>query len=145
VEEPVCRVALRLVGRDPRSARRDDLAALRRCLDVLREGAILVIAPEGTRSRHGCLQRGHSGVVTLALRSGAPILPLAFYGGEALGHNIRRLRRTPFHIVVGEPFALDAGNGRLNQERRQELTDEIMFKLAALLPPEYRGEYAAAP
>ena len=120
-----------------------DLGALRQCLDVLREGAILVIAPEGTRSRHGCLQRGHSGVVTLALRSGAPILPLAFYGGEALGRNMRRLRRTPFHIVVGEPFALDAGNGRLNQERRQELADEIMYKLAALLPPEYRGDYAA--
>ena len=62
-----------------------DLAALRKCLDVLREGAILVIAPEGTRSRHGRLQRGHSGVVTLALRSGAPILPLAFYGGETWG------------------------------------------------------------
>jgi len=121
-----------------------DLAALRRCLDVLREGAILVIAPEGTRSRHGRLQRGHSGVVTLALRSGAPILPLAFYGGEALGHNMRRLRRTPFHIVVGEPFVLDAGSGRLNQERRQELTDEIMSRLAALLPLDYRGEYAAA-
>jgi 1-acyl-sn-glycerol-3-phosphate acyltransferase len=121
-----------------------DLAALRKCLDVLREGAILVIAPEGTRSRHGRLQRGHSGVVTLALRSGAPILPLVFYGGEALGHNMRRLRRTPLHIVVGEPFVLDAGSGRLNQERRQELTDEIMSRLAALLPLGYRGEYADA-
>ncbi len=82
--------------------------------------------------------------MTLALRSGAPILPLVFYGGEALGHNALRLRRTPFHIVVGDPFTLDAGNGRLTQERRQELTDEIMRKLAALLPPEYRGEYTAA-
>ncbi len=119
-----------------------DLAALRRCLEVLREGAILVIAPEGTRSRHGRLQRAHTGVVTLAQRSGAPILPLAFYGGEALGRNLRRLRRTPFHILVGEPFRLDFGEGRLTQERRQELTDEIMRRLAALLPPEYRGEYA---
>lgn len=119
-----------------------DLAALRRSLAVLEEGAILAIAPEGTRSRHGRLQKGRTGVVTLALRSGAPILPLAFYGGEKLGHNLRRLRRTPFHVVVGEPFRLEAGEGRVTQEKRQELADEIMRRLAALLPPEYRGEYA---
>jgi 1-acyl-sn-glycerol-3-phosphate acyltransferase len=119
-----------------------DLGALRTCLESLKRGAILVIAPEGTRSRHGRLQRGRSGVVTLALRSGAPILPLAFYGGEKLGHNLRRLRRTPFHIVVGESFSVDVGDGRLTQEKRQEITDGIMCKLAALLPPAYRGEYA---
>jgi 1-acyl-sn-glycerol-3-phosphate acyltransferase len=119
-----------------------DLAALRKCLDFLRDGGILVVAPEGTRSRHGCLQRGHSGVVTLALRSGAPILPLAFCGGEALKRNAKRFRRTPFHIMVGEPFHLSV-EGRVTQAVRQDLTDNIMYKLAALLPPEYRGEYAA--
>jgi 1-acyl-sn-glycerol-3-phosphate acyltransferase len=119
-----------------------DLAALRRCLDFLRDGGILVVAPEGTRSGHGRLQRGHSGVVTLALRSGAPILPLAFYGGEALKRNAKRFRRTPFHITVGEPFHLSV-EGRVTQAVRQDLTDKIMHKLAALLPPEYRGEYAA--
>lgn len=119
-----------------------DLAALRKCLDVLRDGGILVVAPEGTRSRHGCLQRGHPGVVALALRSGAPILPLAFYGGEALKCNAKRLRRTPFHIMVGEPFHLSV-EGRVTQAVRQDLTDKIMYKLAALLPPAYRGQYAA--
>lgn len=120
-----------------------DLAALRACLEALRSGAILVIAPEGTRSRHGRLQRAHPGVVTLALRSGAPILPLAFHGGEALGRNLRRLRRTPFRIAVGEMFHLEAGEGPLTQQRRQELADEIMYRVAALLPPQYRGEYSA--
>ena len=119
-----------------------DLAALRRCLDFLRDGGILVVAPEGTRSGHGRLQRGHSGVVTLALRSGAPILPLAFCGGEALKRNAKRLRRTPFHIMVGEPFHLSV-EGRVTQAARQDLTDEIMYKLAAMLPPAYRGQYAA--
>jgi len=119
-----------------------DLAALRKCLDFLRDGGILVVAPEGTRSRHGCLQRGHSGVVTLALRSGAPILPLAFCGGEALKRNAKRFRRTPFHIMVGEPFHLSV-EGRVTQAVRQDLTDNIMYKLAALLPPAYRGQYAA--
>jgi len=122
-----------------------DLGALRTCFEALNQGTILVIAPEGTRSRHGRLQRGRSGVVTLALRSGAPILPLAFHGGEKLGHNLRRLRRTEFHIRVGEPFRLEPGDGRLTQEKRQALADDIMRKLAALLPPAYRGEYAGGP
>jgi len=121
-----------------------DLGAMRKCLEVLEDGAILVIAPEGTRSRDGRLQHGHAGVVALALRSGAPILPLVFYGGEKLGENLRRLRRTPFHIVVGEPFRLDGGGGRVTQERRQEMAADVMQRLAGLLPIEYHGEYAVA-
>jgi 1-acyl-sn-glycerol-3-phosphate acyltransferase len=119
-----------------------DIGALRRALRVLRDGGILVVAPEGTRSRHGRLQRGRSGAVTIALKSGAPLLPLAFYGGEAIGHNIRRLRRTPFHIIVGEPFHVKVGGKRVSRDVRQRIADEIMYQLAALLPPAYRGEYA---
>jgi 1-acyl-sn-glycerol-3-phosphate acyltransferase len=119
-----------------------DIGALRRGLGVLREGGILVVAPEGTRSRHGRLQRGHSGVVTIALKSGAPLLPVVFYGGEAIGHNVRRLRRTPFHVIVGEPFHVEVGEERLSRDLRQRIADEIMYQMAALLPPAYRGEYA---
>ena len=144
-KNPVLRWLFNLWGGIPVRRGETDLAALRKCLEVLKEGAILVIAPEGTRSRHGRLQRGRSGIVTLAIRSGAPILPLGFYGGEKLGHNLRRLRRTEFHIRVGEPFHLEPGDGRLTQERRQALVDDIMRKLAALLPPAYRGEYAGEP
>lgn len=119
-----------------------DVGALRRALGVLREGGILVIAPEGTRSRHGRLQRGHPGVVTIALKSGAPLFPLVFYGGEAIGHNVRRLRRTPFHILVGEPFHVEVGEEKVSRDVRQRIADEIMYRMAALLPPAYRGEYA---
>ncbi len=144
-KNPILRWLFTLWNAIPVRRGETDLAALRQCFQVLKEGAILVIAPEGTRSRHGRLQRGRSGVVTLALRSGAPILPLAFYGGESLGQNVRRLQRTAFHIVVGEPFSLRAEGGRLTHERRQELADEIMYRIAALLPPEYRGVYASSP
>ncbi len=119
-----------------------DIGALRRALGVLRDGGFLAVAPEGTRSRHGRLQRGRSGVVTIALKSGAPLMPVVFYGGETIGRNVRRLRRTPFHIVVGEPFYVAAGNERLSRDLRQRITDEIMYRMAALLPPAYRGEYA---
>jgi len=119
-----------------------DIGALRRALSVLKLGGILAVAPEGTRSRHGRLQRGRSGIVTLALKSGAPLLPVVVYGGEAIGENARRFRRTPFHIRVGEPFSIKIGGERLTSELRQRITDEIMMRMAALLPPQYRGEYA---
>jgi len=119
-----------------------DIRALRRALGVLKDGGFIAVAPEGTRSRTGRLQRGRPGVVTLALKSGAPLLPVVFYGGEAIGRNVRRLRRTPFHIVVGEPFHVEAGNERPSRDLRQRITDEIVYRMAALLPPAYRGEYA---
>jgi 1-acyl-sn-glycerol-3-phosphate acyltransferase len=119
-----------------------DIGALRRALGVLRDGGILAVAPEGTRSRHGRLQRGHPGVVTIALKSGAPLLPVVFYGGEAIGHNVRRLRRTPFHIIVGEPFHVKGSEEKISRDVRQRIADEIMYRMAALLPPAYRGDYA---
>ncbi|MGB2983442.1 MAG: lysophospholipid acyltransferase family protein [Candidatus Bipolaricaulia bacterium] len=119
-----------------------DIGALRRALGALESEAILVLAPEGTRSEHGRLQRGHTGIVTIALRSQAPLLPLVFHGGETFRRNVRRLRRTPFHIVVGEPFHLETGDERVARDVRQQITDEVMYRLAALLPPAYRGYYA---
>jgi 1-acyl-sn-glycerol-3-phosphate acyltransferase len=119
-----------------------DVQAIRRGLDALEAGSILGVAPEGTRSGHGRLQRGHGGVVLLAHHSGAPVLPIACYGAEDYRHDWARLRRAEFHVVVGEPFFLRAEAGPARRARRQQITDEIMYQLAALLPPEYRGVYA---
>jgi 1-acyl-sn-glycerol-3-phosphate acyltransferase len=119
-----------------------DVTALRQALRALEAGRILALAPEGTRSGHGRLQRGHTGVVFLALRSGAPLLPLVYYGGELFWSNLARLRRTDFHIVVGQPFYLEAGGVKVTREMRQQMTDEIMYQMAALLPPAYRGVYS---
>jgi 1-acyl-sn-glycerol-3-phosphate acyltransferase len=119
-----------------------DMAALRQALKALEAGHILGMAPEGTRSGHGRLQRGHTGVVLLALRSGAPLLPMVYYGGELFWRNLNRLRRTDFHIVVGQPFYLDAGGVKVTRQVRQQMTDEIMYQMAALLPQVYRGFYS---
>ncbi len=119
-----------------------DLGALRRGLAALQAGGILAVAPEGTRSSHGRLQPAHPGVTVLALHSGAPLLPMAHYGGECFWHNLPRLRRTSFRIVVGRPFYLDARGGPVTRGVRQQIADEIMYQVAALLPPAYRGHYA---
>lgn len=119
-----------------------DVAALRQGLRRLEQGWIVIIAPEGTRSRTGKLQRGKAGVVPLALRSRAPLLPLVYFGHEGFNENVRHLRRTDFHIVVGEPFRLQPGTGAVTRDMRQGMGDEIMRMLAALLPPANRGAYA---
>lgn len=119
-----------------------DTQAMRRGLQALAEGKILAIAPEGTRSGHGSLQAGHPGVVTVALHSRAPLLPIVYFGGETLSTNLRRLRRTDFHIRVGQAFYVNTCGLRATRELRQEITTEIMYRLALLLPEAYRGEYA---
>ncbi len=118
-----------------------DVEAFHRSLEVLKEGGILTVAPEGTRSRHGRLLKGRPGVVILALHSGAPILPIAHWGGEQFSSNLKKMKRTPFHVRVGKPFYIQSEGVRVTREIRQAMVDEIMIQLAALLPEEYRGEY----
>lgn len=119
-----------------------DLEAIRACLEVLKAGDILAIAPEGTRSYNGRLLLAQPGIVLIALRSGAPILPMAHWGGEDFGSNLKKLKRTDFHIRVGKLFYLDAKGERMNGEIRQAMADEIMSQIAALMPEDHRGEYA---
>jgi 1-acyl-sn-glycerol-3-phosphate acyltransferase len=114
----------------------------RRALAVLKAGEMLIVMPEGTRSRTGQLQIAHTGVVLLALRSGALLLPIGFHGAEKYKDNLSRLRRTNFYLEVGKPFTLRRPEAGLDRQTRQQMADEIMYQVAAILPPEYRGVYA---
>jgi 1-acyl-sn-glycerol-3-phosphate acyltransferase len=118
-----------------------DTSALRKAIKALEKGYIFGIAPEGTRNISGRLKRAHPGAVILALRSGAPLLPVAHWGGEKFLRNLARLRRTDFYIRVGEPVSLNVEGIHRTRETRQKIVDEMMFRLAELLPPDYRGEY----
>ncbi|MBV6393909.1 MAG: Bifunctional protein Aas [Anaerolineales bacterium] len=120
-----------------------DMKALKSALRALEEGRIFGVAPEGTRNYTGILRRGLPGAAILALKSGAPILPIAHWGGETYMKNLRRFKRTDFHIRVGKPFTVGA-EGKVTSEMRQQMVDEMMFRIAALMPEEYRGEYAVA-
>jgi 1-acyl-sn-glycerol-3-phosphate acyltransferase len=119
-----------------------DMQAMRMAIDALKARRILALAPEGTRSGHGRLQKGHGGVVQLALRSGAPIVPVAHYGGELFWANLRSFRKTRFYFRVGGAFKLREPEGGLTKSSRNEMTDQIMNRLSILLPPAYRGVYA---
>ena len=108
---------------------------------LFRSGGIFAIAPEGMRSLTGQLQAGKTGVAYLATRTGVPIVPVAMWGTEAVFANFRRLRRTAVTFAVGEPFSLPV-DPRAKGAKLEEYTELIMRRLAALLPPEYRGVYA---
>ena len=118
-----------------------DTSALRRALKALEAGYIFGIAPEGTRNKTGKLKRAHPGAVMLATHSGATILPLAHWGGENFLKNLARFKRTDFHVRVGEPFQLDLEGVKVTREVRQQIADEMMTRLAELLPPAYHGAY----
>ncbi len=118
-----------------------DRTALRQCLDVLKSGMALAIAPEGTRSPTGQLQRGKPGIAYIAHHSNATIVPIASWGQEHLA-DWKRLHRPTCNVVVGDPVRFDYGDGRLSSARLQELADALMVQIARLLPPEYRGCYA---
>lgn len=119
-----------------------DVKAMRKALEWLNAGNILAVAPEGTRSGNGRLQQGHPGVVLLAMRTGAPLLPVVFYGHEQYIENVKRLRRTEFTFVVGKPFFLETRGENVTSQVRYQMVDEIMYQMAAILPAKNRGIYS---
>jgi len=119
-----------------------DRQAIRRSLEVLANGQALLMAPEGTRSGDGRLQKGHDGMTFIALRANAPILPMAIVGGEHFWANVSRLRRTSIKVVIGQVFRFSSGQERFGRTVMGKMTEEGMYQLASLLPPERRGVYS---
>jgi len=139
---PPLRVAMHLYGTFPVHRGELDMAAIRTSLQVLDQGCGLLMAPEGTRSRSWTLQPGLDGVAWLALRSQAPIVPVAHSGQEHLGQCLRHARRARLRMVFGQPFLFLPIEGLDRRQQLALMTREAMYRLAALLPPEYRGVYS---
>ncbi len=119
-----------------------DRKAMDQCFKVLKEGDFLCLAPEGTRSKEGKLKKGKAGTAYFSLREQVPVIPVVTMGFEAFPRNIRRLRRTPITIKVGIPFDVIPPPGRITNDIRQEVTDEMMVHLADLMPESLQGYYA---
>jgi 1-acyl-sn-glycerol-3-phosphate acyltransferase len=100
------------------------------------------MAPEGTRSPDGQLQSGFDGLAMLAVRTQAPILPFAIAGVRPFSKNIKQFKRTPVCIQIGEPYLPTPATTKASREQLAALTDDLMLRLARLLPPEQRGPYA---
>ncbi len=119
-----------------------DRKAISRAIEVLKQGYMLAIAPEGTRSKTGALQEAHEGPAYLASRTGAMIVPVGAYGQEKTEACWKRLRRPHIVVTIGDPFVLPGTPNKAKGQQLVAYTDEIMLHIAALLPEAYRGVYA---
>jgi 1-acyl-sn-glycerol-3-phosphate acyltransferase len=124
-----------------------DIKALRKIISLMKKNNILVIAPEGTRSRTGALIEARPGVSYLATKLGRPIVPVGIVGTEdkRLLDNLKRLRRSHIVVTAGIPFSLPPLPRENRDEVLKKYTDEIMCHIAALLPETHRGFYADHP
>ncbi len=122
-----------------------DFGAIRTAIKVLREGVCLGIAPEGTRAIGEQLQEGKPGAVLLAAKAGVPITPVGISGTERVFRRIFTLQRPRITVRYGPAFTLPPLDTSRRDEQMKEFTDEIMCRIAALLPEKYHGYYRAHP
>jgi 1-acyl-sn-glycerol-3-phosphate acyltransferase len=122
-----------------------DRTALRRALDLLKQGSAVVLFPEGHRSEDARLLRAEPGAGFIARRSGAPLMPIAITGSQnVLGRHQVIPRRAEVAMTFGEPFQLPERNRDGSPMDHQQSADYLMTKIAQLLPFEYQGEYASS-
>jgi 1-acyl-sn-glycerol-3-phosphate acyltransferase len=141
---PVTRLVLHAYGVIPVHRDQIDRNVLRRALDVLEAGGVLALAPEARMSASGALERARPGVGYLALRSGAPVMPVGITGTDRILRDLKQLHRPQMTVTFGPPSTLSEEIGAIKNRRaqRQAAADEIMVRIARILPPDYRGEYA---
>lgn len=144
------RAAMDVVDTIPIKPNSADIEALKRAVEMLREGRSVVIFPEGGRSRTGALIQAKKGVALIAKRAGVPVVPVALTGTQKfLPINDTDMggekpnRGVTITVRFGQPFRVDdlPVETPEGEDPRQALADAMMRKVADLLPPDYRGVY----
>jgi 1-acyl-sn-glycerol-3-phosphate acyltransferase len=119
-----------------------DFQAFREASAWLKNGGVIGIAPEGTRSRTGQLLEGKPGAVLLAMKSKVQIIPATITGSADMVKNFLRLKKMQVKIIIGKPFALpEPEEGQIEKDVLDKAITEVMCQIAALLPEERRGFY----
>ncbi len=146
-DDPKTAWFFRAVGQIP--IRREGGSAGERALasatEVLERGAVFGIYPEGTRTRDGFLHRGHTGVARLALRTGAPIVPIGLIGTDEVQPTDKKLPRLfrPVRIRFGAPIPVDHyAEPEHDHLVLRRITDEVMFEIRELSGYEYVDTYS---
>ncbi|HIB35556.1 MAG TPA: 1-acyl-sn-glycerol-3-phosphate acyltransferase [Dehalococcoidia bacterium] len=139
---PIASPLLYAYGAHPLNRSNVDVNAYKWAINLLTTDGTLALFPEGTRSPKG-LRKARTGIVKLALLTGAPILPLAITGTENFGNWARGVfvPTAKIRVTVGTPFSLPVIEGRISNAVAESLLNTIMERIAFLLPPKYRGVY----
>ena len=124
-----------------------DIHAIRETLRRLQQGQVFTITPEGTRSKSGNLIEAKPGGTYLAWKAGVPVVPVALTGTEdaIVVERLKHFKRLKVKIVAVQPFILPPVKGKDRDAAMLQYTDEVMCRIAALLPSERRGVYAENP
>jgi 1-acyl-sn-glycerol-3-phosphate acyltransferase len=119
--------------------------ALAAATDVLESGGVFGIYPEGTRTRDGLTHRGHTGVARLAMRTGAPVIPVGLVGTDECQPTDKKLPRLfrTVEVRFGRPIAAEHYTHHDERLALRQLTDELMFEIVQLCGRyEYQDTYA---
>ena len=122
-----------------------DFAAMKRAMAVLKEGKLLTLAPEGTRSRNGQLLQAKEGVVLMASKSRAPVISLSITGTEAFMKDFLHFRKPVITLRFGPVYSMPAIDPDNREASLRAAADEVMCRIAAMLPERYRGFYKDYP
>ncbi len=131
-------------GAHPVNRSATDPKAYRWALEKLATDQCVMIFPEGTRSRTGAMKKAQPGVVRLAMKSQAAIVPVGITGTNGKNSPLHVFRPTGrLRINIGRAFTLPDIEGRPSAAVLQSMTDMIMGRVAMMLPSEYQGVYGA--
>lgn len=123
-----------------------DFAAFREAEEYLKKGWVIGVAPEGTRSRTGMMKPGKPGAALLAKKAGVQILPAAITGSEEMASRLLHLKKMDVRVRFGAPFGFDSLDSHEdNKAWLEDATEEMMCRIAVLLPEERRGVYKDHP
>lgn len=136
-ENPVLGALLRSVGSFPIRRGQPDRQSIRTALGALAHGEVLVMFPEGTRSSDGRLMAAEPGAALLALRAGAPVLPMAVIGTQrTMPKGTILPKRMQVVVRIGAPLAVPRHEGRIDRTALDAWGRRFMAAIADLLPPD---------
>lgn len=140
---PFTRFLMQLWNIIPVNRGKVDREAIRRSVEALEDRYIVGIAPEGTRNKSGVMRPAHPGIALIATRRQVPVYPVAHWGFTEFRRNLMHLRRAKVVFKVGEPFYVDVEPGaRVSAAELREIADQMMYRVARLLPERMRGYYS---
>lgn len=124
-----------------------DFNAMRELLRRIKQGGVVVLAPEGTRSPNAALIQGWDGASFVAAKAGLPILPVGVTGSgdKEVVDRLKHVKRLHVTVNIGPTFTLPPLKDRSRDEQLADYTEEIMCRIASELPETYRGIYTDRP